>query len=33
MMTGTEASLFDTLGERAQSFTVVESGGLSTVSA
>jgi DNA replication and repair protein RecF len=32
MMTGTEASLFDTLGERAQTFTVVESGGLSTVS-
>ncbi|MBK8438972.1 MAG: DNA replication/repair protein RecF [Rhodobacter sp.] len=31
MMTGTEAGLFDSLGDRAQSFAVVEEGGLSRV--
>jgi DNA replication and repair protein RecF len=31
MMTGTEAALFDSLGERAQSFAVAEKGGLSMV--
>ena len=31
MMTGTEAALFDTLGERAQNFTVTETAGLSRI--
>jgi DNA replication and repair protein RecF len=31
LMTGTEAALFDTLGERAQNVTVAEDGGVSTV--
>ena len=31
MMTGTEAVLFDTLGERAQNFTVTETAGLSRI--
>lgn len=31
LMTGTDAALFDTLGERAQNVTVAESGGVSSV--
>ncbi len=31
LMTGTEAALFDSLGDRAQNILVVDDGGLSTV--